>query len=423
MTPTDADPRDLLVALHADPEVGPAAACRLAAHPERWPGAAPGEMPALARELGVPRDDVERARELAPRAHRLAAAERRRTADAGGRLLTRLDPGYPRPFLDLGLPPPVLAVAGELPAAVVEGGAAVAMVGSRRADAYGLDVATRFSRALAGAGLPVVSGFARGVDTACHRGALDGGGTTVAVLGCGLDVPYPRGRAHRRLFARIAEGGGAVVSEFPCGAAPRRWHFPVRNRLIAALALGTLVVRAAKRSGSLITARHALDLGREVLAVPGPVFQALSAGPHHLLADGAAVAASPAAVLDALLGPSGALGLLQVMAERRAERSGVEGTEDDADGAEGEAAGAAGDGRGSTRGGDTGGGDAGPAPPRRGAAARVLAALPPGESRSPETVAGELGEPIDAVLGTLLELEIQGWVRRMPGPAYARRSA
>jgi len=173
-------------------------------------------------------------------------------------------------------------------------GVAVAIVGSRRASRYGREIATWLAGELARRGLTVVSGFAVGVDAAAHRGALAAGGPTVAVLGCGLDVDYPRG--HFELGRRIVhgEGGGgaepgprgAVITEFPCGVEPKAWHFPVRNRLIAALSLGTVVVRAAERSGSLITARRALDLGREVLAVPGAIFDRLSAGPHRLLRDG-----------------------------------------------------------------------------------------------------------------------------------------
>jgi len=408
--------RDLLVALHADPESGRAAACRLADELERWSAPAPPPR-RLAARLGVPRPALERARRLIPDAARLADAEHRRAAAAGGRLLTRLDAGYPRPLLDLPLAPPVLAVAGELPPAVVEGGAAVSMVGARRADAYGLEVAGDLARALAAAGLPVVSGFARGVDAAAHRGALDGGGSTVAVLGCGLDVDYPRG--HRRLFRRIAGGDGepplgAVVSEFPCGSEPEAWHFPVRNRLIAALSLGTVVVRAARRSGSLITARLALELGREVLAVPGSLYDRLSEGPHRLLADGAAPATSARDVLDALVGPSGATGLLRRLAERMV-LAGV-GTAT-AGGGDGREAGDAGSGAAS---GEAGGEARGL--PGRGLPARVLAALPVGRERTPEAVAADLDAGVDAVLAALLELELGGWVRRYPGPAYARRS-
>lgn len=374
----------------------------------------------FAAQLGVPRPDLRHALSLVPHAARLADEERRRTAAAGGQLLTRLDDGYPRPLLDLPLAPPVLAVAGEIPAAVVEAGLAVAMVGSRRSDAYGLEVASHLARQLGTLGLTVVSGFALGVDTAAHRAALDGGGTTVAILGCGLDIDYPRGG--RKLFHRITGNadtgpcdatGGAILTEFPCGIGPRPWHFPVRNRLIAALSLGTVVVRAAKRSGSLITARLALDLGREVLAVPGPIFDKLSAGPHRLLADGAALAATAQDVLDALLGPSGAWGLLRRRAEEAAERKGPKPK------AEGESGTTP---RSTTphEGSPQSGALASAGQPRRGLPAKLLAAMPVGRERNPEALAIDLDLAIDAVLGALLELELTGWVRRLPGPAYVR---
>ena len=413
-------PGDLLVALHADRDTGRAAACRLGESLESWGeyarGPAPGAraLAELAHRLGVPGPVLRRTLEILPSAARRAGEERRRAEAAGGRLVTRLDPGYPRPLLDLPLPPPVLAVAGEIPPPVTEAGLAVAMVGARRADAYGLEAAAHLARSLGALGLPVVSGFARGVDTASHRAALDGGGTTVAVLGCGLDVDYPRG--NRKLGRRIrgaggAAPGGALVSEFPCGAGPKPWHFPVRNRIIAALSLGTVVVRAARRSGSLITARLALDLGREVLAVPGPVFDRLSAGPHHLLADGAGLATSARDVLDALLGPSGAWGLLERGEELARQAAAAGGAGEGGEG--GDDAGAVS---------QTSPALAGAGAPKGGLPAKLLAAMPVGRERSPEALADDLDAGVDAVLAALLELELTGWVRRFPGPAYARRA-
>src|SRR5262249_33077121 len=149
-------------------------------------------------------------------------------------------------------------------------GPVVAIVGSRHPTSYGREAAWVFARDLARAGVVVVSGFARGVDAAAHRGALAGGGSPVAVLGCGVDYPYPADH-HPALAGEVA-AQGALVSELPVGAPPKKLHFPVRNRVIAALARATLVVEAAARSGSLITARCALELGREVLALPGRVF-------------------------------------------------------------------------------------------------------------------------------------------------------
>lgn len=176
---------------------------------------------------------------------------------------------------------------------------AVTVVGSRRATAYGREVARSLGRELAAAGMVVVSGLAFGIDGCAHRGALDAG-RTVAVLGCGADVPYPA--AHRSLWRRIVDSGGAVVSELPPGATPWRWSFPARNRIMAALAGMTVVVEAAARSGSLITADLAAELGRDLGAVPGPVTSRASEGPNALLAGGACVVRDAQDVLDAMLG-------------------------------------------------------------------------------------------------------------------------
>jgi DNA processing protein len=175
---------------------------------------------------------------------------------------------------------------------------AVTIVGARRATSYGREIARELGRELAAAGLVVVSGLAFGIDACSHRGALDGG-RTIAVLGCGPDVAYPQ--SHRSLWRRICEEG-LVISELPPGAAPWKWTFPARNRIMAALAGMTVVVEAAARSGSLITADLAADLGRDLGAVPGPVTSRASAGPNNLLAGGACVIRDAQDVLDAMLG-------------------------------------------------------------------------------------------------------------------------
>jgi DNA processing protein len=185
----------------------------------------------------------------------------------------------------------------------------VTVVGARRATSYGREVSRELGRELASAGLVVVSGLAFGVDGCAHRGALAAGGRTIAVLGCGPDTAYPA--AHRGLWREICERG-LVLSELPPGAAPWRWTFPARNRIMAALAGMTVVVEAAARSGSLITADLAADLGRDLGAVPGPVTSRTSAGPNNLLAGGACVIREAQDVLDAMLGPGA----------RRIERSG-----------------------------------------------------------------------------------------------------
>jgi DNA processing protein len=176
---------------------------------------------------------------------------------------------------------------------------AVTVVGARRASTYGREVARELGRELAAIGLIVVSGLAFGIDACAHRGALEAG-STVAVLGCGADVAYPA--AHRTLWREIG-GGGLVLSELPPGVGAWRWTFPARNRIMAALAGMTVVVEAAERSGSLITADLAADLGRDLGAVPGPVRSRLSVGPNNLLAGGACLVRDTQDVLDAMLGP------------------------------------------------------------------------------------------------------------------------
>jgi DNA processing protein len=191
---------------------------------------------------------------------------------------------------------------------IADPGDVVTVVGARRASSYGREVARALGHDLAAAGLVVVSGMAFGIDACAHRGALESG-LTVAVLGCGADVSYPA--AHRSLWRRAQERG-LVLSELPPGTGAWRWAFPARNRIMAALAGMTVVVEAAERSGSLITADLAADLGRDVGAVPGPVSSRASAGPNGLLAGGACLVRDAQDVLDAMLGPG----------VRRAERLG-----------------------------------------------------------------------------------------------------
>ena len=207
---------------------------------------------------------------------------------------------YPDPLRDAADAPWALIGRGS-PALLedLELTAAVTIVGARRATSYGREIARELARELALAGMTVVSGLAFGIDGCAHRGALDAGGATIAVLGCGADVAYPP--SHRSLWRRISDRG-LVLSELPPGAPPWRWTFPARNRIMAALAGMTVVVEAAARSGSLITADLAADLGRDLGAVPGPVTSRASAGPNNLLAGGACVVRDAQDVLDAMLG-------------------------------------------------------------------------------------------------------------------------
>jgi DNA processing protein len=189
------------------------------------------------------------------------------------------DPGYPAGLFDLELPP-TLHCLGELPP--VPG---VAVVGTRRCTRYGSDLAEAFGTTIARAGWSTVSGLARGIDTAAHRGCLDGSGHALAVLGSGVDVCYPA--ENRPVYRRILDQGGAIVSEYPPGTRPDRWRFPARNRIIAALAGAVVVVEAAEIGGALITARLAAEMGRPVFVVPGDVDRPASVGCNRLIKDGA----------------------------------------------------------------------------------------------------------------------------------------
>jgi DNA processing protein len=222
----------------------------------------------------------------------------RKLEDAGCWAICRHDERYPAGLSDPETAPWALIGRGEL--ALIENlepEAAVTIVGSRRASSYRRQMARDLSRDLSTAGMIVVSGLAFGIDACAHRGALDAGGPTIAVLGSGPDTAYPA--AHRDLWARCVEGG-AVISELPPGSTPWRWTFPARNRVMAGLTGMTVVVEAAARSGSMVTARLAVELGRDVGAVPGPVTSRPSAGPNALLAEGARVVRDAQDVLGAL---------------------------------------------------------------------------------------------------------------------------
>lgn len=206
-------------------------------------------------------------------------------AETGTVCATVDDPGYPAALRDLHDPPLAVFLRGALAeAAMPPPRGVVAIVGARRPTDAGLRIARRMGAFAAAGGLTVVSGMALGIDAAAHGGALGAGGPTIAVLGCGTDVPYPR--RHRGLYERILECGLAV-SEYPPGTAPAPWRFPARNRLIAALAATLVVVEARGRSGALITADHALDLGRDVVAVPGAAGSSAAAGTNGLIKAGA----------------------------------------------------------------------------------------------------------------------------------------
>jgi DNA processing protein len=269
------------LAIHLLPGVGPLTARRaldLYGDPHevafRLPASAWREFPGIdettARDIVLARPALMRRVEL-----EWDAAVRRDI-----RIVARDDPGYPSMIAALPDPPVVLYVKGELP----DGRVRLALVGSRRATAYGRQFARELAGDLSAVGVEIVSGGARGIDTWAHRGALEAGGRTVAVLGCGFAHTYPPENAD--LFRAIA-ASGAIVSEFPIQMSPLAENFPRRNRLISALSAGTIVVEATDKSGSLITAGHALEQGREVMAVPGPVTSEQSRGCHRLIQQGA----------------------------------------------------------------------------------------------------------------------------------------
>ena len=285
----------------------------------------------------------------------------------GHQLLIQSVTGYPPALEAVGSPPPLLFVTGLGHLLSVP---QLAVVGSRRATVAGRQVAQSLARELAAAGLVITSGLASGIDAAAHQGALEVGGHTVAVFGSGIDVVYPA--AHRRLAEEI-EACGALVSEFPLGTRPTRQSFPRRNRIIAGLALGTLVVEASMGSGSLITAREALDQGREVFAVPGSVLNPLTAGPHWLIRNGAALVASAADVLEELP----AYGVCKI--EKNKEITGSYDLSSDAK--------------------------------------RVLAACG-FESTTFDTLAVRSGLTPPELSSILTALDIQGWVRAEPGGTF-----
>jgi DNA processing protein len=228
------------------------------------------------------------------------AALRNRVRDADCWAVCRHQDAYPEGLRDASDAPPALVGRGDPGGlARLRRDSTVTVVGARRASAYGREMARALADEVSRAGFTVVSGLAWGVDGAAHEGAL-GGGFTAAVLGCGADLPYPR--HHHALYERIREGG-LILSELPPGTGPWRWTFPARNRIMAALGSMTIVVEAAGRSGSLITAELASELGREVGAVPGPVGARMSAGTNQLIADGARLVRDAQDVLDALIGP------------------------------------------------------------------------------------------------------------------------
>jgi len=230
-----------------------------------------------------------------------------RIEKSGAQVLTWESPGYPRNLLNIAQPPPVLFVKGALTAADEW---AVALVGTRKVTAYGREVARDLASGLAASGVTVVSGLARGVDAVAHRAALEAGGRSIAVLGCGLDIIYPP--EHRELTDAIAKSG-AVVSDYPLGTQPDGVNFPPRNRIISGLSKGVVIVEAGADSGALITADYALEQGRDVFAVPGNINHRASVGANRLIQQGAKAVLSVTDILEELN--------LQLVTERKEARA------------------------------------------------------------------------------------------------------
>lgn len=233
----------------------------------------------LALSLGVKKELWEKGRALLDSPW--PEEEQDRCDVAGGRTIFYGEEDYPSGLLDSDDPPPVLYLKGVLAIS----SPSVSIVGTRRCSSYGATVANSLGRKIAQAAMPVISGGASGVDGAAHSGAIDGEGYTLAVLGTGVDVVYPRG--HDDLFRSILRSGGGLISRFPMGEAGRRWNFPKRNGMIAALSDSVVVVESPLTGGSMITARLAGEIGREIWAVPGPIGQEVSRGSNRLIFDGA----------------------------------------------------------------------------------------------------------------------------------------
>jgi DNA processing protein len=269
-----------LIALCSIPALGPVTVRRLLAAfgtPEAVFRAAQGQLASV--------DGIDSKRAEAIKAFSGEALERdlEKLKGEGIRVITTLSEEYPEALREVPSAPLVLYVKGEIRK---ENRFAIAVVGTRTPSPYGVSVTERMASELASTGFTVVSGLARGIDSAAHRGSLRAGGRGIAVLGSGMDVPYPP--ENRGLMERLA-GSGAVLTEFPPGTRPFKGNFPMRNRIISGLALGVLIVEAARDSGALITARHALEQNKEVFAIPGNINSAASSGTNELIRQGARI--------------------------------------------------------------------------------------------------------------------------------------
>jgi DNA processing protein len=287
------------------------------------------------------------------------------------RIVTYNEVEYPQSLKNIYDPPPYIYVRGKLDP---EDSSAIAVVGSRRASDYGLRAASDISRELAAAGLTIVSGMAAGIDSAAHRGALAAMGRTIAVLGCGADVCYPA--ENRRLYDEIARTG-AIISEYAPGTEPDSYHFPARNRIISGLARGILVVEAGPKSGSLITARLALEQGRDVFAVPGSIYSYKTKGANQLIRSGAALVESGRDIVEAL-------GISATVVPKRAKV---------------------------------------PAPDELDKEARRVYDQLNDDPVHIDRIICETSLPSSAISAALLELELSGFIKQLPGKHFVKQDA
>jgi DNA processing protein len=365
------------ISLNMTPFVGPRVATRLLERfgsPEAVFGATRNELESM-RLKSETVDSI-----IRKEFHGRAGEEVEQVLALGGDILTLDDGDFPELLREIADPPIVLYLSGEWKECLTA--PCVGVVGSRRCSTYGENAAEMLARDLAAAGVTVVSGLARGIDTAAHRGAVAAGGRTVAVLGTGIDGMYPRENA--RLARDIVESGGALVTQFPLGTPPLKDNFPYRNRIISGLSHGVLLVEATERSGSLITARLAMEQNREVMAVPGNITSRNSMGTNYLIKSGAklvqhwqdVVAELPREIAAALLPP--------LLEERETGRPAP---------------------------------GAGTAVSRE--AAKVLRQLSPDSEKGIDELVDETGLGMAELSAALVDLELAGLVRAHPGMRYS----
>lgn len=304
-----------------------------------------------------------------------AGREIEKALTLGAEILTPDRAEYPALLGEIPDPPPVLYALGDLAALRQP---AVAVVGTRRASTYGRNMARQFARELSQAGALVVSGGARGIDAAAHEAVLESGGRTAVVAGTGLGVSYPP--EHAPLYRQIASAGGLILSELPPDAEPLAWHFPQRNRIIAGISLGTLVIEGAERSGSLITARLAIEYSREVFAIPGNLTSGVSNGPNRLIRKGEAKLVQCVADLLEEIRPAPGMLPLKLAADEAA----MEGTDDALHPA-------------------------------------LLALLPADDHRAFDDLQTASGLSAAQLAAQLVELQLAGRIEVLPGGRYARK--